>query len=144
MPDYSSYTDEALLATTAWKEARGQIKKFGVAAVLAVMHVIVNRMDAWGQSIQHVILGPNQFTSMSVSSDPEFELLPADDDPIYQQCLTEASSILDGSDPDETEGACYYANLEHIPQDGWFWRHIVLDTTRHPLTKKIGDHSFFH
>jgi Cell Wall Hydrolase len=139
MPDYTNFSEPVLLATCAWKEARGE----GAHGCRAVMHDIANRAKAWNQTIAHVILGPNQFTSMSVPSDPEFNLLPPDNDPIYQACLVEAAGVMDGSDPDETNGALYYANLKNIDQNGWFARHIVNDAQRHPVLAIIGSQTFF-
>lgn len=42
----------------------------------SVIHVIVNRAVSWSKSIHEVVYGKNQFTSMSVPTDPEFNLEP--------------------------------------------------------------------
>lgn len=142
MPDFSTYTDEQLLSLCAWREARGEVLTCGDIAVLAVMHVIVNREQDWKWSLRHVILGPNQFSSFN-ANDPEYNLLPSPDDPTYIHCLADASAILNGTDPDETCRAHWYANLLNIDKGGWFDRHIVSCPGLHPLTVKIGHHSFF-
>jgi N-acetylmuramoyl-L-alanine amidase len=51
-----------------WKEARGD----GYEAMDAVAHVIFNRVGAPGfpNSLHDVIYGKNQFSSMSISTDP--------------------------------------------------------------------------
>jgi hypothetical protein len=143
MPDYSKYSDLSLTAICEWKESRGEIAEFGDVAGLAQAFVVVNRAQDWRWSIQHVILGPNQFTSMSVESDPEFDLLPDSDDLVFQKCLSHARTALDHSIPDPSRGAHWYANLKTMDQDGWFARHIVADKKLHPITLAIGHHTFF-
>lgn len=126
------------LRLCAWKEARGE----GVDGIRAVMHVIVNRVGAPGfaHTLHDVIYGKNQFTSMSVPSDPEFNLKPADGDAIFQECAALARGI--ETDPDLTNGARYYANLR-TATSGWFERAIVNDPVNHPQTAVIGHHTFF-
>ena len=55
-----------------WKEARGD----GYAAMNAVTHVIFNRIGASGfpRTLHEVIYGKNQFSSISISTDPEYNL----------------------------------------------------------------------
>lgn len=141
---YYSLGPNQLLAMCAWKEARGEQEE----GCLAVMHVIYNRMKSWRQTIQHVILGPNQFSSMSIPSDPQYKtgMDPHDavySDPLYRKLLTDGGSILNGTNDDETNGALYYANLDDIEKGGWFERCILDDPARHPLLVKIEHHSFF-
>lgn len=133
-------TDVNNLALVTWKEARGE----GPVGCRAVMHVIFNRVGTPGfaHTLHDVIYGKNQFTSMSVSSDPEFNLTPADNDVIYKACQNLAQSVLSGSDTDCTNGAHYYANLKNTTS-GWFFTHIVNDTVNHPVTATIGHHTFF-
>jgi N-acetylmuramoyl-L-alanine amidase len=126
------------LALCAWKEARGE----GVEGMRAVMHAIVNRVTAWGETIHNVIYGKNQFTSMSVPTDPEFNLEPSDADMQYTECLEIAPLVLNGSDPDCTNGACYYANLKNVTS-GWFERNIVNNPIKHPQTVVILHQTFF-
>lgn len=140
-------TDVQNLALVAWKEARGE----GIDGCCAVMHVIVNRVGhpGFAATLHDVIYGRNQFTSMSVPSDPEFNLAPntpesgALNDYIYAQCLSVAQSMLGGYLADETKGAHYYANLHEIEQGGWFERNIVSNPEGHPVTAIIGHHTFF-
>ncbi len=55
-----------------WKKARGD----GYAAINAVAHVISNRIGARGfvSTLYQVIYGKYQFSSMSISTDPEYNL----------------------------------------------------------------------
>ena len=88
------------LALCAWKEARGD----GDVAMQAVMHIIFNRvgMPGFAHTIHDVIYGKNQFSSMSISTDPEYNLKPLNGDPQYAYCVKVASVIQ--SDPDPTHG----------------------------------------
>jgi N-acetylmuramoyl-L-alanine amidase len=134
--------DVSNLALCAWKEARGD----GDEAMQAVMHVIFNRVGAVGfpRTIHDVIYQKNAFTSMSVSSDPEYNLKPLDGDPQYAYCIEIANAIQ--SDPDVTNGAHYYEN-EATATSGWFGRVIAgpdgQGTTEHPLVASIGHQVFF-
>lgn len=132
------------LALVAWKEARGEIAIAGLNSIRAVMHVINNRVGSPGfaHTLHDVIYGRNQFTSMSVPLDPEFNLQPKEGDATYMQCIKMARAILEGTDQDNTGGAHYYANLRNV-RSGWFLTHIVSDQVNHPLTVLIGHHSFF-
>jgi spore germination cell wall hydrolase CwlJ-like protein len=134
------------LALVTWKEARGE----GPVGCSAVMNVILNRVGAPGfaHTIHDVIFGKNQFTSMSVSSDPEFNLAPESDDLIYKACLSMAKNFLTErissnlAASDITHGAYFYANLK-TATSGWFKNHIIDDTVNHPVTATIGHHTFF-
>jgi spore germination cell wall hydrolase CwlJ-like protein len=137
--DYNA-DDLNSLALVAWKEARGE----GLQGCRAVMHVIANRVGHIGfaHTLHDCIYGKNQFTSMSVPSDPEFNLEPKEGDAIFIECVTLADDVLSGTDPDNTCGAHFYANL-HTMTSGWFELHIVGDPVNHPKTAVIGHHTFF-
>ncbi len=128
------------LALVAYKEARGE----GFTGCQAVMHVIINRVGfpGFAYTLHDVIYGKNQFTSMSVASDPEFNLVPNQGDGVYNSCLELAKVILNGNDPDVTNGAHYYANLKYTTS-GWFFNHVVNDSVNHPQVAVIGHHTFF-
>ncbi len=126
------------LALCAWKEARGE----GQEGMQAVMHVIFNRAGhpGFASTIHDVIYGKNQFSSMSVTSDPEFNLQPASSDPQYAYCLSIATSIQ--TDPDPTLGAHYY-EYAAAATSGWFARVIIGDPVNHPFRVKIGRQNFY-
>lgn len=131
-------------ALCAWKEARGE----GVDGMRAVLCVLKNRVGYQGfaKNLHDVIYGKNQFTSMSVPSDPEFNLDPEDNDSTFAAAMEMATALFgDGSnDPpsDPARNAHYYANLHLTPTDGWFYKNIVLGQY-HPITAQIGRHTFF-
>jgi len=128
------------VALCAWKEARGD----GQDAMRAVMHVIANRVGVPGfaQTVHDVVYGKNQFTSMSVPTDPEFNLQPQAGDPQFAFCMSVAASVLNGSDPDLTNGARWYDNPK-TATSGWFARVIVDDPASHPMVATIGQQQFF-
>jgi len=137
------YTNDDVmnLALVSWKEARGE----GIQGIRAVMHVIVNRVGIPGfaYTLHDVIYGKNQFTSMSVASDPEFNLVPKSGDVLFATCVSLAKKMLfSKDDTDITKGAHYYANLK-TATSGWFYNHIVNDPVAHPQTAVIGHHTFF-
>jgi N-acetylmuramoyl-L-alanine amidase len=132
--DYSQYNNEQLLAIVAYREARGE----GADGMRAVMHVILNRSKAWNKTVYQVIFAPNQFTSMSLSSDPNYTLIPADTELVWKL----AADITDGDDVDPTFGALYYYNPA-TATSGWFVRNIVNLPEKHPLTATIG-HQYFY
>jgi hypothetical protein len=134
--------DTQSLALCAWKEARGE----GQDGMRAVMHVIYHRALHWYKDSEHpvhdTVFAKNQFTSMSVPSDPEFNLEPGDSDAQYTYCVSIAPTVLEDGDPDPTGNALYYANLK-TATSGWFFDHIVQDTVNHPTTATIGHQTFF-
>jgi len=136
--------DVQSLALCAWKEARGE----GTPGIMAVMFVIKNRAEAWygnlaEEAVHFAVYAKNQFTSMSVPSDPEFNLKPGENDASYDFCMQMAPRVLAGQgNPDITAGALYYANLFEVTS-GWFIDNIVNDPANHPKTAVIGRQTFF-
>jgi spore germination cell wall hydrolase CwlJ-like protein len=117
----------------------------------AVLHVLKNRVGfpGFAKTLHDVIYGKNQFTSMSVPTDPEFDLNPHDttltskeDFILYTAALDLADVVLNTDDADPTGGAHYYENPV-TATSGWFARVIVADTVNHPMTIKILHHTFY-
>jgi spore germination cell wall hydrolase CwlJ-like protein len=110
---YGNLSELALLALCCYREARGETL-FGKRAVC---HVIKNRVSSpgwWGHDIVSVILKPWQFSSFN-EQDPNSQVWPADEAPAWTDCLSAASAVLVGDDPDNTDGALYY----HDVSMGW-------------------------
>jgi spore germination cell wall hydrolase CwlJ-like protein len=134
------------MALCLWREARGE-QEIGMQAVACV---IVNRANAWAAAmadpIHFVIYAKNQFTSMSVSSDPEYNLQPAPDDPQYAFAESICEPTINGAIADPTHGALYYAYLK-ASTSGWFARNISgadgKGTPEHPLLAVIGRQNFY-
>jgi N-acetylmuramoyl-L-alanine amidase len=139
--------DLANAALCAWKEARED----GSTGMHAVLHCLKNRVGfpGFAKTLHDVIYGKNQFTSMSVPSDPEYDLDPGDpkrvsaeDFILYQAACDLAKVVLNTDDADPTGGAHYYENPK-TATSGWFQRVIVADTVNHPMTVKILHHTFY-
>jgi spore germination cell wall hydrolase CwlJ-like protein len=136
--------DLDLLALCLFREGRGE----GELGCRAIAHVIYNRVNTWCRSsdpeaVHRTIMGKNQFSSMSVPSDPEFSLYPQQNDESYQMCVQVAKTVLGGADIDVTLGAHYYANLLDIAKDSWFTRNIVNRADVHKELAQIGKHTFY-
>jgi N-acetylmuramoyl-L-alanine amidase len=132
------------VALVAWKESRGD----GESAMRAVMHVVVNRVGSVGfpKTIHEVVYQKNAFSSMSLASDREYNLDPkqatGSDATAWTFCQNVVQSVLDGTDPDLTHGARYYADLKDATS-GWFLNHIVLEPVAHPQVAQIGQQVFY-
>ena len=133
-------------ALCAWKEARGD----GSTGMHAVLHCIKNRVGfpGFAKTLHDVVYGKDQFTSMSVSSDPEFNLAPSDVAPanLWTEAQRLAVIVLNTDDPDPTDGAHYYENPKTAGSE-WFDRVIAgpygTGTPEHPMTRKILNHTFY-
>lgn len=130
------------VALCVWKEARGE----GQLGMKAVLDVIYNRARDWGKSLHDVVYAKNQFTSMSVPSDPEFNLEPPSGDEQYAFALDITTQMLEMGMGDITHGAHYYANLKEATS-GWFSENISGSdgngTINHKLTTQIGKQRFY-
>lgn len=132
------------LALMGWKEARGE----GLEGVRAVMHVANNRVGSSGfpHTLYGVIYGKNQFSSMSIQTDPQYHLSPPFGDGLWSACCRLSQAILAKQDADITLGARYYANIA-TATSGWFFTHISgpdgLGVGEHKLIVKIGKHNFY-
>jgi peptidoglycan lytic transglycosylase len=113
-------------------------------AMRVVLHVIANRVGApgFGETVHDVIYGKNQFTSMSVPSDREFNLEPAADDLQFAYCSSLVTAIFADEDVDPTNGAHYYDN-PRTASSSWFLRNIVNKSVDHPLLATIGHQKFY-
>ena len=128
--------DMALLVIVSWREARGD----GREAMRAVAHVIANRVKANKSSWVVEICKPNQFSSMTICGDGQTIVWPSEKDAISVYAMLH--NVYDGTDPDNTNGAIFYANLE-TATSGWFFENIVQRPDLHPKVALIGKQTFF-
>ncbi len=135
------------LARTLWGEARGSTQ----ADRIAVAWVVRNRLARPGwwtrhpddaipdDTIQAVVREPAQFSCWN-PGDPNragidaLALPAALGDPVLRACLAAAIAVLDGAEPDPTEGSCHY----HTPGVAPPW-----SRGRAPVCR-IGGHLFFN
>lgn len=126
-------SEQTDFARCLWGEARGE----GYCGMMAVACVIWNRHHAWSQTVEQIVTGKNQFTSMD-GAGPQ----PAQNDPQYMQAVAIVNGFYTGPVEDITNGALYYANLA-IATSGWFFSSIVKNVSQHPVKAIIGKHTFF-
>jgi spore germination cell wall hydrolase CwlJ-like protein len=130
------------MALTMWGEARNQ----GVEGMRAVGHVIKNRADSnhpkmFGTGIEGVALAPKQFSAWNAGDPNRDKMLNIQDlkpgMPGYDEWLEAqelAEKIIQGRDPDPTDGSLYYHTTAVNP--GWA-------KTIDPVAQ-IGDHLFYN
>ena len=126
--------DIHLLAATLFSETKDLEDAKGIA------NVIVNRTkrpERFGGSMQEVILSPYQFSGVGT---PEFnkatnlQFKGKDEENIFKQFLSIASSAIRGNLEDNTGGADHYVNLK-LARPKW--------AKVYPKTGKIKDHTYF-
>ena|SRR5216684_3384307 len=134
--------DEHSLALVAWRESRGE----GQQGCIATMWVCRNRATAWDKSPHDVIYGKNQFSSMSIPSDREFNLDPEQsigvDRAMWEYCKGAAPAVISGATPDPTNGALWYEN-PRWDKSPWFLGHIRGNPQSHPVVARIGQQVFY-
>lgn len=123
-----------LLALCIWREARGEL---GRVARLAVGCIIRNRTKnpvRFGNGYAGVILKPAQFSSFN-ANDPQFKDFPQETDPRWQECLSDAKTVI-ANYPDPTDGATHYFDSSmdaHPPKwaiDGELMHKVDIDHLR--------------
>lgn len=123
---------------TLYGEARGEIAQYGERALLAIGHVILNRLESkswYGNSIEAVCLKPKQFSCWN-PTDPNFQIITQINilDDVYKRCRDLARSLMTVSPrTDFTFGANHYHHHSLKP----FW------SLEKKPTITIGHHIFY-
>lgn len=123
-----------LLASTLFSETKDLEDAKGIANVIMTRTKNPNR---FGGSLEEVILAPYQFSGVGT---PEFKKAAElkfknkDEEKIFKQFLSVASSALKGTLENNNGGADHYVNLK-ISKPGW--------AKVYPKTGKIGEHTYF-
>ncbi len=102
--------DLKILAKTIYGEARGELNNFGLAPLIAVGNVVLNRFrKKFAKSIADVCLAPYQFSCWN-RKDPNYEKLKNLDESssIFKTCLDIAENLIEGKWPDLTDGCDHY------------------------------------
>ena len=102
--------DLKILAKTIYGEARGELNNFGLAPLIAVGNVVLNRFRKnFANSISAVCLAPYQFSCWN-QKDPNYEKLKTLDESssIFKTCLKVAEKLIEGEWPDLTDGCDHY------------------------------------
>lgn len=131
--------NRAILALCVWREARGE----GLEGMRACAHVVSNRVRAHWGDYSKVIAAKNQFSSMTVLGDSQTVLWPIRPNSMFEAAMDIAEKVYVETDIDITHGALYYANLDTLTSQ-WFKEQILGRPDEHPITAKIGAHTFFH
>lgn len=125
-----------LFKLVTYREASGE----GNDGMRAVAWVIWNRSKkGWGD-LYHVIVGKNQFSSMTILGDPATIRWPLPTDQVWLACggiVENICSEVDDSDP--TNGAVYYYNPQTATSN-WFVENIA---SKKPLLLTLGHHQFY-
>lgn len=106
----TSPVDIAFTALCCWRESRNQ----GAAGMTAVASVIRNRALKRLTSPFSEVTRKLQFSSMTAPSDKQLTLYPVSLDPLWVAAQSIATSVLDGTVPDPTQGATLYFNPDAI------------------------------
>ena len=102
--------DVDILARTIYGEARGEIFQYGIAALIAVANVVVNRFQKkFAKTIADVCLAPYQFSCWN-KDDVNYKIVQnvAANSPIFRKCLIVAQNVISGKWPDLTDGCDHY------------------------------------
>lgn len=102
--------DRAITALTIWRENRGG----GKPGMQSVCNAIGNRTRRRRSSFFAECTRAWQFTSMTVESDPEYNLLPQDSDSLWSLAMNLADLAVSGVLPDLTNGSTVYYNPNGI------------------------------
>jgi spore germination cell wall hydrolase CwlJ-like protein len=105
-----SITDSDILARTIFGEGRGELHKFGIASLIAIANVIVNRKNKnFAGTIADVCLAPYQFSCWN-KNDPNYGKIKDSPpkDSVFRVCAEVAENVLAGRWPDLTDGCDHY------------------------------------
>jgi len=137
MQGMSDATD--ILARTIFGEARGEYAEGGMAPLIAVGNVVMNRVrlrGPYGQSIEEVCLRPKQFSCWN-GGDPNRPLLmrPEIPDPVFTVCFQVAQKVASQEWPDLTRGSDHYHTITLPTLPSW--------ARGHRPRVRFGNHVFY-
>ena len=130
-----SEIDLDILARTVYGEARGELLPFGLAPLIAVANVVLNRKNKnFARTVADVCLAPRQFSCWN-PGDPNFEKIRGVSPKcfVFGTCLRVARRVLEESWPDLTDGCDHYHERSVKP----FWA-----ACREPK-RILGSHYFY-
>jgi spore germination cell wall hydrolase CwlJ-like protein len=132
--------DLVLLALTLWGEARGEL----LLGKLAVAYVICNRMRRLGCQISQIVLKPYQFSFWNTEDPSRWQISNIDaTSKLWLDCMGAAKAALYMIDPDPTNGAEFYMNVDLVKKQrgGTLPKWWSVDTKAEGEVK-IGQHTF--
>lgn len=128
--------DLVILAKTIYGEARGELHNVGLAALIAVANVVLNRVKKrFAPSVAKVCLAPYQFSCWN-PKDPNYLKIKELDanNRVFKICLDVAKNVLNESWPDLTDGCDHYHSKTMKP----FW--AIYTTPK----RTFGNHFFYN
>jgi len=105
-----SERDVDIVARTIYGEARGELFRHGLASLIAVANVVVNRVAKnFAETVADVCLAPYQFSCWN-KSDVNYDKIKnvTTDNCIFRKCVEVAENVLSGKWPDLTDGCDHY------------------------------------
>ena len=121
MTDITQWTDQHILACTAYGENRGG----GADGMQSVINTVMNRANKpgwWGTTPREVCLKPKQFDCWMPDDPNYYAILKANtNDIVFGSAYIMAQQALSGTLPDLTHGATYYI-AKSIPS----WPHWAI------------------
>lgn len=117
IPDYSytSFSPVEITALCIYREGRNQPYDTRMAIGCSIRNR-VQHPGWWGHDYRNVVTTAYQYSSFN-TFDPNYKVWPADDNPIWLECLEIASLIINGKAPDTSNRATSYfdKSLDHNP-----------------------------
>ncbi|MDR0555400.1 MAG: cell wall hydrolase [Holosporaceae bacterium] len=114
-----SKADLNVLAKTIYGEGRGELYKFGLASLIAIANVVVNRKNKnFAKTVLDVCLAPHQFSCWNPRDINHRELKNiTEENVIFKICIEVAENVLSEKWPDLTDGCDHYHERSVKP----FW-----------------------
>jgi spore germination cell wall hydrolase CwlJ-like protein len=112
-------TDLDILARTIYGEGRGELYKGGVAPLIAIANVVVNRKNKnFAKTVAEVCQAPYQFSCWN-KNDVNYEKIRSvsEENSIFKICVEAAENVLRTKWPDLTDGCDHYHEKSIKP----FW-----------------------
>lgn len=106
-----SKQDLDTLARTIYGEARSELYKFGLAPLIAIANVVVNRKNKkFANSIHEVCIMPYQFSCWNENDPNKAKIISvtSQNELVFRQCLVVAENVLTEKWPDLTDGCDHY------------------------------------
>jgi spore germination cell wall hydrolase CwlJ-like protein len=102
--------DVNILAKTIYGEARGELYKCGLASLIAVANVVMNRKyKNFAKTVADVCTAPHQFSCWNKDDSNYAQLMSITEDcKIFAKCLEVAENVIAGKWPDLTDGCDHY------------------------------------
>ncbi len=105
-----SERDVDILARTIYGEARGELFRYGIASLVAIANVVLNRFTKnFASTIADVCLAPYQFSCWN-EHDVNYNKIKnvTTDCCVFRTCKEVAVNVLSGKWPDLTDGCDHY------------------------------------